>query len=147
MSANLKKPKPEAAEAPKSVAEMAQKSVNEVEAAFDNAAGVAHETVQYADAAASAFKSRTADLQMKAIENFQANMGAAFEFTRKAFEIRDPAELFKLQQSFAKERFEALASQTAEMNALAVALARETMKPAQESWMRGFANFGKPFAA
>ena len=131
----------------KSVAEMAQKSVNQVEAAFDNAAGVAHETVQAADAATGAFKARAADLQMKAIENFQANMGATFAFARQVFEVRDPAEFFKLQQSFAKGRFEALTVQTAEMNSLAVALARDTFKPAQESMMRGFTSFAKPFAA
>jgi phasin family protein len=147
---NQRKPKPEnpeTAEAPKSVAEIAKESVDGVEAAFDTAAGVAHETVQAADAAAGAFKARAADLQMKAIENFQANMGATFAFARKAFEMRDPAEFFKLQQNFAKERFEALAAQTAEMNSLAVALARDTFKPAQESFVRGFASFAKPFAA
>jgi hypothetical protein len=142
-----KKPKLDRVEVPKSVAEIAQKSVNQVEAAFDNAAGVAHEAVQFADAAASAFKSRAADLQVKAIENFQANMGAAFAFARKAFEIRDPAELLKLNQEFAKERFQAFSTQTAEMNALTMALARETVKPVQDSVFRGLANFARPLTA
>jgi hypothetical protein len=137
----------EAAEMPKSANEFAQKSVANVEAVIENAAGVAHETVQIADAAASAFKSRAADLQLKAIENFQANMSAAFAHTRKVFETRDPAEFIKLQQNFAKERMEAFASQTAELNALAVAMARETLKPAQDTVLRGFSSFTKPFAA
>jgi hypothetical protein len=135
------------AELPKSVTEIAQKSVNDAEAAFDNAAGVAHEAVQYADAAASAFKSRAADLQVKAIENFQANMGAAFAFARKAFEVRDPAELLKLNQEFAKERFQAFGTQAAEMSALAVALTRETVKPVQDSLFRGLSSFAKPLGA
>jgi hypothetical protein len=154
---NGKKSKPEAPEAfpefveaakpPKSASDFAQKSVSNVEAVFDNAASAAHETVQAADAVASAFKSRAADLQMKAIENFQANMSAAFAHTRKVFETRDPAEFIKLQQSFAKERMEAFASQTAEFNALAVAMARETLKPAQDTVLRGFSSFNKSFAA
>jgi hypothetical protein len=135
------------AETPKAANDFAQKSVNQVEAVFDNAASAAHETVQVADAAASAFKSRAADLQMKAIENFQANMSAAFAHTRKVFETRDPAEFFKLQQSFAKDRMEAFAAQTAELNTLAVAMTRETLKPAQDTVLRGFSSFTKPFAA
>jgi hypothetical protein len=147
---NGKKTKPEMGETVEtqaSVSDIAQKSVANVEAVIENAAGMAHETVQLADAAASAFKSRAADLQLKAIENFQANMSAAFAHTRKVFETRDPAEFMKLQQGFAKERMEAFASQTAEMNALAVAMARETLKPAQDTVLRGFSSFTKPFAA
>src|SRR4051794_8399252 len=56
------------------VSEFAQKSVDQAQAAFERASEVAHGNVQTLDAAASAFKSRAADIQMKAMEIAQSNM-------------------------------------------------------------------------
>ena len=68
---NMKKQKLEAApemakEMPKEMSDLAQKSVDQAQAAFDKVSELAHGNVQAFDAAAGAFKARTLDLQMKA---------------------------------------------------------------------------------
>ena len=81
-------------------AQFAQASVDQFEAAFDKAAEVAHGNVQVLDASASAFKTSAADLQMKVLEIAQANVGAAFGFTRELFKVTEPMAFFKLHQEF-----------------------------------------------
>ncbi|NJM29192.1 MAG: hypothetical protein HC855_02845 [Rhizobiales bacterium] len=133
-------------EALENAANIARRSVDQAQAAFEKASEVAHENVQVLDAAAVAYKTRFADLQMKAMENTQANMGAAFEFTRKLFAVKEPAAAFQLQQDFARDQFALFQKQFTEINNLSLALAKDTMKPVQENFAKGFAGFSKPLA-
>ena len=50
---------------PEGVKQMAEKSVDQAQAAFEKAGEVAHKNVQVLDASASAFKTNAADLQLK----------------------------------------------------------------------------------
>jgi hypothetical protein len=127
-------------------ANIAQRSVDQAQAAFEKASEVAHENVQVLDAAAVAYKTRFADLQMKAMENTQANMGAAFEFARKLFAVKEPQAFFQLQQDFARNQFANYQKQFSEISNLSLALAKDTMKPVQENFSKGFASFSKPLA-
>lgn len=127
------------------IATMARQSVDQAQAAFEKASELAHGNVQMMDAAAGAYKQRLADLQLKAIEITQDNMNAAFEFARRALGVRDLSEVMSLQQDFIKAQAEALQRQTSQLNELSVALAKETVKPVQESMTKSFANVGKGF--
>ena len=125
----------------------AQKSVDQAQAAFDKATEVAHGNVQLFDAAASAYKSRFADLQMKAMEIGQTNVNATFAFARQLFAVRQPAEFFSMQQDFLRAQAQAFSKQAAEIGELSVQLAKETAKPVQEGFMKSFGDLAKPFAA
>jgi len=129
------------------VAAFAQKSVDQAQAAFEKATDLAHGNVQLFDAAASAYKNRLADMQLKAMEITQINVNAAFGFARKLLTVKEPAEFFALQQDFAREQAQALQRQAVELNELSVLLAKETAKPVQENFLRSFGEFGKAFAA
>jgi hypothetical protein len=148
MSVKKAKSDPQAAgeETIESAASIAQQSVDQAQAAFEKASEVAHENVQVLDAAAVAYKTRFADLQMKAMEITQANMGSAFAFTRKLFAVREPAAVFALQQEFARDQFAVMQKQATELNALSLALAKETVKPMQDGFAKALAGFGKPIA-
>jgi hypothetical protein len=128
-------------------ADIATKSFDQAEAVFNKAGEVAHENVQAFDAAASAFKSRAADLQLKAMEIAQSNVNAAFSFARKAVAVKAPADLLALNQEFVKNQMESFSHQVGEMNELFLALAKETSKPVQDGMSRAWANFGKNIAA
>lgn len=134
-------------EIPADVSAFAQKSVDQAQAAFDKANDMAHSSVQLFDAAASAYKSRFADIQMKAMEITQINVNAGFAFARKMFSIKDPTEFFALQQDFAREQAQTFQRQVAEFNELSVALAKETVKPVQDGLSKNFGEFTKSFAA
>jgi hypothetical protein len=150
-----KKPKLDAAgeaaaigtEVTAAAADFATKSFDQAEAVFNKAGEVAHENVQAFDAAASAFKSRAADLQLKAMEIAQSNVNSAFAFARKAVAVKAPTDLFALNQEFAKAQLEAFSKQAAEMSELFVALAKETAKPVQDGLSRTWGSLGKSFAA
>lgn len=136
-----------AAEVPAEVTEFAQKSVDQAQAAFDQASDLAHSNMQYVDAVAGAFKARTADLQLKAMEIAQNNMNSAFTYMRKAFAVKDPTEFMTLNQEFARDQFAAYTRQAGELSELSVQLAQETVKPVQESLVKSFGGLGKTFAA
>jgi phasin len=125
----------------------AQKSVDQAQAAFEKASEIAHGNVQVMDAAASAAKARFADLQMKTIEFTQDNVNSAFAFARKMFATPDMAGFISLQQDYLRSQGEAFQRQAKELNDLSVALAKETVKPVQDSFGKSFSGFGKAFAA
>ena len=128
------------------VADFAQKTVDQAQAAFEKVSEVAHGNVQLIDAAANAYKNRITDIQLKSMEFAQLNINAGFAFARKFFAVRDPSEAMTLQQSFMKDQSEALQRQAAELGELSVALAKESMKPVQEGMTKSFASFSKAAA-
>ena len=145
---STKKPKTELhSEAQAQVASFAQKTVDQAQAAFERVSEVAHSNVQLFDEAANAYKNRVTDIQLKTMEFTQLNLNAGFAFARKIFAVRDPAEAMTLQQSFFKEQAETLQRQAAELSELSVALAKESMKPVQETMTKSFAGFSKAVAA
>jgi phasin len=129
------------------VSSIAQKTVDQAQAAFEKVSEVAHGNVQMFDAAANAYKNRVTDIQLKTMEFAQLNVNAGFAFARKLFAVRDPAEALSLHQSFMKEQAETLQRQAAELSELSMALAKESIKPVQDSMTKSFASLTKAVAA
>jgi phasin family protein len=99
------------------------------------------------DAAANAYKNRVTDIQLKAMEFAQLNVNSGFAFARNFLALRDPTEALTLQQTFLKDHAETLQRQASELNELTVALARESLKPVQESFTKSFTSLSKSMAA
>jgi phasin len=146
MSKKLKVVETASVDVPAEVTDFAQKSVDQAQAAFDKASDLAHSNMQYFDAAAGAFKARTADIHLKAMEIAQINMNSAFTFVRKAFAAKDPTEFATLQQDFVRDQFAAFSRQASELNELGVLLAHETVKPVQDGVLKSFGNLSKAVA-
>jgi hypothetical protein len=147
MSKKLKVVETPSVEVPPEVADFAQKSVDQAQAAFDKASDFAHSNMQHFDAAASAFKARATDIQLKAMEIAQINMNSAFTFVRKAFAVKDPTEFASLHQEFTRDQFAAFSRQASELNELAVLLAQETVRPMQDGVLKSFGDLSKAVAA
>jgi hypothetical protein len=137
-------PKPVMTEA---VASLAQTTVDHAQAAFEKASELAHGNVQMIDAAANAYKSCFADIQLKAMEFAQLNVNSGFAFARKLLALRDTSEVVSLQQDFLRSQADMLQKQAMELNELSVALARETLKPVQDSVTKSVASLSKTIAA
>ena len=147
-----KKAKPEMntetqAQVANQVASFAQKTVDQAQAAFEKVSEVAHDNVQIMDAAANAYKNRLTDIQLKTMEFAQLNMNAGFAFARKFFAVRDPSEAVTLQQAFLKDQAETLQRQAAELGELSMALAKDSLKPVQETMTKSFTSLTKAVAA
>ncbi|MGQ0485205.1 MAG: phasin family protein [Hyphomicrobiales bacterium] len=134
-------------ELPSEVAALAQKTVDQAEAAFDQASDLAHSNVQYFDAAAIAYRGRFADIQMKMVEFTQNAVTASFAHTRSLFAVKGPAEFFALQQDFLRQQAETFQRQATEIGQLALQLAKETAKPVQDGVAKTFSDFSRTFAA
>ncbi|MCX7348238.1 MAG: TIGR01841 family phasin [Alphaproteobacteria bacterium] len=122
------------------VASFAQKTLDQAQGAFEKVSEVTHGNVQLMDAAANAYKNRVTDIQLKSMEFVQLNINSSFAFARKFFAVRDPSDVVNLQQSFLKEQAETLQRQASE---LSVALAKESLKPVQDSMSKSFASLSK----
>lgn len=144
---NMKKTRLESVELPKDVSTYAQESVDKAQAAFEKASDVAHSNMQAFDATAGAFKSRTLDFQMKAMEIAQINLNSGFAFLRKVWSVQDPSEFMSLNQNFVRDQFSVISKQVGELNELSLNLVKETTKPVQEGMMKSFGDFSKSFAA
>ena len=129
------------------VANFAQKTVDEAQAAFEKVSEMAHGNVQLMDAAANACKNRMTDIQLKAMEFAQTNVNSGFAFVRKCLSLRDPSAAMALHQEFLKAQAEAMQRQAGELNELSVALAKESLKPVQESFTKSFTSLSKSIAA
>jgi hypothetical protein len=136
----------DATETTAEVADFARKSVDQAQAAFDKASDIAHSNIQNFDAVAGAFKARTTDIQMKAMEIAQINMNSAFTYVRKAFSVKDPTEFFALNQAFLNDVMSVYSRQAKEMSELSMLLATETAKPLQDGVMKSFGAFTKSVA-
>jgi phasin family protein len=148
MTMSSKKAKPEMnTETTPDMSSYAQKSVDQAQAAFERVTEVAHGNVQMMDAAANAYKNRVTDIQLKTMEFAQLNVNAGFAFARKFFAVKQPADMFSLQQTFMKEQAETMQRQMAELNELSVTLAKEAIKPVQESMTKSFSGMSKNLAA
>ena len=134
-------------EIPAEMANIAQKSVDQAQAAFEKVSEVAHSNVQMFDAAANVYKNHFTDIQLKAMEFAQVNVNAGFDFARKFFAVKQPTEAFSLQQAFVKERVEVLQRQVTELNELSASLAKEAFKPMQDTMSKSFADITKTMAA
>ncbi|MEI8179535.1 TIGR01841 family phasin [Aestuariivirga sp.] len=125
------------------VASFAQKTLDQAQGAFEKVSEVTHGNVQLMDAAANAYKNRVTDIQLKSMEFVQLNINSSFAFARKFFAVRDPSDVVNLQQSFLKEQAETLQRQASELSELSVALAKESLKPVQDSMSKSFASLSK----
>ena len=129
------------------MANFAQKTVDDAQAAFEKVSEMAHGNVQMMDAAANACKNRMTDIQLKAMEFAQFNVNSGFAFVRKCMSLRDPAAAMALHQDFFKSQAEAMQRQAGELTELSVALAKESLKPVQESFTKSFTSLSKSIAA
>ena len=134
---DLKRPKPE----------FTQKSVNQAEGAVEQAGELADSNLRELDAAADAFRVRTLELQKKAIEMAQTNLNASFDFFRRALAVQNPADVFALNQEFARDQLAAYSKQASELTELSFAVAKETSKPLQEGLKKTWSGISEKMAA
>lgn len=135
------------AELPREAANIARKSVDQAQAAFDKANDLAHSNVQIFDAAAGAFKSNATELQLKAMEIAQANSNAVFGLLRNLLAARQVTELFDVQRSFASEQLVSFVRHMNELNAISLKFASDTARPLQQGVLRSFEELKKAAAS
>ena len=145
---SAKKPKYEnTAEVQTEAVDFAQKSVDQVQVAFEKASVATRENVSVLDTVATTYKSGVVDFQKKAMEFANKNMEQAFAFSRKLFAVKEFGEVVSLQQNFVAEQAESFKAQAGELNEIALRVSAEATKPLTESFEKSLQTFTKSFAA
>lgn len=142
------------AAAPEAAAEKMVEAANGfVSTAIDNVAktlaaqpAAAKEGMDALNAAASAAKSRFAELQMKGVEIAEVNTKAAFAFVRDAMAVKSPETLVTLQQDFFKAQQDVLMRQFQDVNSLTLAILRDLSAPLQDGLNKSIASFTPAFS-
>ena len=88
-----------------------------------------------------------ADLQAKTLAAAKSNVEAGFAFAQAAFGLKDVSAFFALQQDFVKAQSAAFQVQAKELNELTLTVAKDAVKPVQESFAKSFEQFNKTIAA
>ncbi|WP_420391570.1 phasin [Acuticoccus sp.] len=128
-------------EAPNLVREMAEQSISTARQMYETARNAAEETTDMMeDTYENARKSFT-DINLKLIDQAQANTDRVFAFAKEVAGAKTVSEAVELQTKFAREQFEAFASQAREMQETAQRLATETSGPMREAWERATHKF------
>lgn len=126
---------------PKLVREMAEQSISTARQMYESARNAAEEaTDMMEDTYETARKSFT-ELNLKLIDQAQANTDRVFAFAKEVAGAKTVSEAVELQTKFAREQFEAFASQAREMQETAQKLAAETTGPMKEAWERATHKF------
>ena len=145
---SAKKPKYEnTAEVQTEAVDFAQKSVDQVQVAFEKASVATRENVGVLDTVATTYKSGVVDFQKKAMEFANKNMEQAFAFSRKLFAVKEFGDVVSLQQNFVAEQAESFKAQAGELNEIALRVSAEATKPLTESFEKSLQTFTKSFAA
>ncbi|MEM6846728.1 MAG: phasin family protein [Pseudomonadota bacterium] len=128
-------------EVPNMVREMAEAGISSARTIYDNARNAAEEaTDMMEDTYEHARKSFT-EMNLKLIDQAQANTDRVFAFAKEVAGVKTVSEAVELQTKFAREQFEAFASQAKEIQDTASKLAAETTGPMKDAFERATSKF------
>ena len=126
---------------PNMVREMAESSISSARVMYDTARNAAEEaTDMMEDTYEHARKSFT-EMNLKLIDQAQANTDRVFAFAKEVAGGKTVSEAVGLQTKFAREQFEAFASQAKEIQDTASKLATETTGPMKDAFERATSKF------
>ena len=118
--------------------EMTERGMDQAKAAYDQFKGSAQEAVELLDGSATALKTGGTELNMKAIEFFQNNVNAGFDFARRAAAVKDVQEFVELQSTFARDQLAAYSQQVRDLSELSVKVAEGASKPIADGMKKSF---------
>ena len=118
-------------EVPAAFREIAEETYEKMKSAAEEATDVLEDTYAAASKGAS-------DYGLKVIEAARANTNAAFDFATQLMTVKSLSEMVELSTAHTRKQFEALATQSKELAAIAQKVATDSAEPVKES-------FGKVF--
>lgn len=127
-------------EVPAAVRDVAEKTVKQAQANFENLKGAAEGATQALEASFTKATQGVSTLNAKVLEATRANVNAAFDFAGQILAAKTVSEAVELHTAHLRGQFETLSAQAKEISALAGQLAAEAAEPVK-------ANLAKTFRA
>ena len=125
-------------EIPAAFREIAEKSVSQVKETYEKMKSAAEEATDVLEDTYAAASKGASDYGLKVIEAARANTNAAFDFATQLMTVKSLSEMVELSTAHTRKQFEALATQSKELAAIAQKVATDSAEPVKES-------FGKVF--
>jgi phasin len=116
-------------EVPDAFREMAEKSVSQARDTYSRMKTAAEDATDLVEGTMETARQGTFAIGAKALDAARSNTDASFAFARELMGAKTMAEVVELQTSFARQQFEAVASQFKEIQALSEKLFTDTTKP------------------
>src|ERR1700722_10974519 len=118
--------------------EMAEKGIVQAKDNYAKMKPAAEETTGILEHTYANASKGAADYGLKVIEAARANTNAAFDFATQLMTVKSLSEMVELSTAHTRKQFEALATQSKELAAIAQKVATDSAEPVKES-------FGKVF--
>jgi phasin len=125
-------------EIPAAFREIAEKSVSQAKETYEKMKSAAEEATDVLEDTYAAASKGASDYGLKVIEAARVNTNAAFDFATQLMTVKSLSEMVELSTAHTRKQFEALASQSKELAAIAQKVATDSAEPVKES-------FGKVF--
>jgi phasin len=104
----------------------------------ERGATVAEETTKDMEQVYASASKGAADFSAKLLDMAQANMNAAFEFSRKLSRVQSPSEFIELSTAHASKQWEVLTDQTRQLTAMVQKATTEAAQPLQAGISKTF---------
>jgi phasin len=125
-------------EMPAAFREFAERGVAQAKDTYEKMKAVAEEATDVLETTYSTASKGASDYGLKVIEAARVNTNAAFDFAGELIMAKTLSEVVELSSTHVRKQFEALASQSKELNALAQKVATDTAEPIKNGMNKAF---------
>jgi phasin len=119
-------------EMPAAFRDLAEKSVNQAKDNWEKMKAATEEATDLIEGSYATASKGAVEYGHKMLEVARANSNAAFDFASELMTVKSMSEAVELSTAHARKQFDALASQTKELTALAQKVASDTVEPIRQ---------------
>ncbi len=115
-------------EIPSEMRAVAEKSVEQAKAAFNNFIQAAQQAAAAFEEQVKASQTGAQDVSRKAMSYAEHNVATAFDFAQKVLQARDVQEVIRMQTEFVQAQMQALSEQAKDLGEIATRAAMDSVK-------------------
>ena len=120
-------------EIPAGFREIAEKGVSQAKETYEKMKSATDEATDVIEDTFATASKGASEFGLKLIEAARQNTNAAFDFAAQLMTVKSLSEAVELSTAQARKQYEAIASQTKELAAIAQKVAADTAEPVKES--------------
>jgi len=125
-------------EIPSAFREATEKGIENAREAYAKVKTAAEDATDLMEDTFETSRQGVVEFNHKAVDAAKANADAAFTFVKDIMSAKTLAEAIELQSTFARSQFDALSTQTKEMQELATKLGTDVSAPVKEAFEKSF---------
>ncbi|TYC51513.1 phasin [Rhodobacterales bacterium] len=125
-------------EVPAAFREATEKSIENAREAYAKVKSAAEDATDMMEDSFETSRQGVVEFNHKAVDAAKTNADATFTFMKDIMSAKSLAEAIELQSTFARHQFDALSSQTKEMQELATKLGTDMSAPVKEAMEKSF---------